>query len=59
KVAFQGFIWNINSFDQEGVQLGKVLANKIISQFQKMRKGEEFEKDFPLGAVYLNHLKEF
>ncbi|WP_420420675.1 glucose-6-phosphate isomerase [Simkania sp.] len=59
KVAFQGFIWNINSFDQEGVQLGKVLANKIISQFDKMRKGEEFEKDFPLGAVYLNHLKEF
>jgi len=28
KVAFQGFIWNINSFDQEGVQLGKKLAAK-------------------------------
>ena len=27
KVAFEGFIWGINSFDQEGVQLGKVLAN--------------------------------
>ena len=27
KVVFQGFIWDINSFDQEGVQLGKVLAN--------------------------------
>ena len=26
KVMFQGFVWNINSFDQEGVQLGKVLA---------------------------------
>ncbi len=26
KVAFQGLIWNINSFDQEGVQLGKLLA---------------------------------
>ena len=23
KIAFQGFCWNINSFDQEGVQLGK------------------------------------
>lgn len=34
KVAFQGFIWNINSFDQEGVQLGKVLANKIIDRFK-------------------------
>ena len=23
KVMFQGFLWNVNSFDQEGVQLGK------------------------------------
>ena len=30
KVMFQGFIWNINSFDQEGVQLGKVLAKKVL-----------------------------
>ena len=26
KIVFQGFVWNINSFDQEGVQLGKALA---------------------------------
>jgi len=31
KVMFQGFAWNINSFDQEGVQLGKVLAKKVLS----------------------------
>jgi glucose-6-phosphate isomerase len=30
KVMFQGFIWNLNSFDQEGVQLGKLLANEIL-----------------------------
>ncbi|OQY37784.1 MAG: glucose-6-phosphate isomerase [Spirochaetaceae bacterium 4572_7] len=30
KVMFQGFIWNINSFDQEGVQLGKLLAGKVL-----------------------------
>ena len=30
KVMFQGFIWNINSFDQEGVQLGKVLAKTVL-----------------------------
>lgn len=30
KVMFQGFLWNINSFDQEGVQLGKVLATRIL-----------------------------
>ena len=32
KVMFQGFIWNLNSFDQEGVQLGKVMAKKILTK---------------------------
>ena len=32
KVMFQGLIWNINSFDQEGVQLGKKLTNQILSR---------------------------
>jgi len=27
--VFQGFIWGINSFDQWGVELGKVLASKV------------------------------
>jgi glucose-6-phosphate isomerase len=31
KVMFQGFAWNLNSFDQEGVQLGKTLAKKALS----------------------------
>ncbi|MFC1617263.1 glucose-6-phosphate isomerase [Candidatus Margulisiibacteriota bacterium] len=31
-VMFQGFIWNLNSFDQEGVQLGKVLAKKALDR---------------------------
>jgi len=31
KIAFQGFIWNINSFDQEGVQLGKKLAGTLLN----------------------------
>jgi glucose-6-phosphate isomerase len=31
KIMFQGFIWNLNSFDQEGVQLGKVLAKKLLT----------------------------
>lgn len=31
KVMFQGFVWNINSFDQEGVQLGKILAKKVLA----------------------------
>ena len=39
KIVFQGFIWNINSFDQEGVQLGKILA----SRFLRAMKGKELE----------------
>jgi glucose-6-phosphate isomerase len=31
KVMFQGFVWNINSFDQEGVQLGKILTKKVLA----------------------------
>ncbi|WP_191014660.1 glucose-6-phosphate isomerase [Treponema zioleckii] len=31
KVMFQGFLWNVNSFDQEGVQLGKKLAKTVLS----------------------------
>lgn len=51
KIAFQGFIWDINSFDQEGVSLGKVLANKIIDRFAS--RGEPY----PLGDAYLKHLE--
>ena len=32
KVMFQGFLWNLNSFDQEGVQLGKKLAKKVLAR---------------------------
>lgn len=31
KIVFQGFAWNINSFDQEGVELGKVLAKRFLN----------------------------
>jgi len=42
KIVFQGFIWNINSFDQEGVQLGKVLAGRFLDHFNTLRhEGEK------------------
>ena len=34
KVFVQGTIWNINSFDQWGVELGKVLANRIVPELE-------------------------
>jgi len=33
-VFTQGVIWNINSFDQWGVELGKVLSQKIIPELE-------------------------
>jgi glucose-6-phosphate isomerase len=50
KVAFQGFMWGINSFDQEGVQLGKKLALKVIDQFAGKKV------DFPLSSALLKIL---
>ena len=34
KIFVQGVIWNINPFDQMGVELGKVLANVILPQLK-------------------------
>jgi glucose-6-phosphate isomerase len=42
KIAMQGFVWNINSFDQEGVQLGKVLAGEILEHIARYRKDENY-----------------
>jgi glucose-6-phosphate isomerase len=32
KIAVQGHLWDIDSFDQWGVELGKVLANRIVKE---------------------------
>ena len=34
KIFTQGLIWNIYSFDQWGVELGKQLANKILPELE-------------------------
>jgi glucose-6-phosphate isomerase len=39
-VFTQGVIWNINSFDQWGVELGKVLAQKIIPELESATEPE-------------------
>lgn len=56
KVAFQGFIWGINSFDQEGVQLGKVLANQILDLIRSKNAGSTSSTPFPLGDALLKYL---
>lgn len=38
KIFTQGVIWNIFSFDQWGVELGKALANKVLPELQSKEK---------------------
>ncbi|MEO5675520.1 MAG: glucose-6-phosphate isomerase [Chitinophagales bacterium] len=38
KIIVQGIIWNINSFDQWGVELGKQLAGKILPELENGEK---------------------
>ena len=47
KIVFQGFAWNINSFDQEGVELGKVLAKRFLEHMKANKKcGTSVEEQF-------------
>ncbi|GAB4817678.1 hypothetical protein N2152v2_004724 [Parachlorella kessleri] len=39
RVAVSGFVWGINSFDQWGVELGKVLATKVRAAVASARAG--------------------
>lgn len=55
-VAFQGFLWNINSFDQEGVQLGKVLASQFIDLFAQKRGKKSSDGKFALGQAFIKHV---
>jgi glucose-6-phosphate isomerase len=41
RTATQGFIWDINSFDQWGVELGKKLAIDIREKFLKARSDQQ------------------
>ncbi len=54
KTVFEGFLWNINSFDQEGVQLGKKLATQMIETFIDIRTDQPIQ--YPLGWAYTKEL---
>ncbi len=55
KIFVQGVIWNINSFDQWGVELGKQLAKKILPELD----GTELVKSHDSSTNGLiNHFKK-
>ncbi len=49
KVFVSGIIWNIDSFDQWGVELGKQLAKKILLEIQN--KNQELKHDSSTNAL--------
>jgi glucose-6-phosphate isomerase len=49
-VFTQGAIWGIDSFDQWGVELGKVLAKRIIPELEAQQE-PELEHDSSTNAL--------
>ena len=52
KIFTQGVIWNINSFDQWGVELGKQLTSKV---FKQLREGVEVDDHDDSTNGLINH----
>jgi glucose-6-phosphate isomerase len=55
-VYTQGVIWNIDSFDQWGVELGKVLAQRIIPELES-RTEPKLEHDSSTNALIRRYRK--
>ena len=54
RVAVEGFLWGINSFDQYGVELGKVLATRVKGVVSRNNPEEvQAEASAQLLAYYL------
>ena len=56
KIFTQGAVWNINSFDQWGVELGKQLAKAILPELES--EGEVTTHDSSTNGL-INHLKNY
>lgn len=58
KIVFQGFCWGINSFDQEGVTLGKDLANQVLGIMQgQAKEGACLEAEALLNLLTVHRRK--
>ncbi|MGI9276157.1 MAG: glucose-6-phosphate isomerase [Endozoicomonas sp.] len=56
KVFVQGILWEINSFDQWGVELGKVLGNQVFDRISD--KGDTTDQDSSTNGL-VNRFKQF
>lgn len=57
KVFVQGTIWNINSFDQWGVELGKQLAKALLPNVQRATNGEDHDSSTQGLLAYYHQMK--
>ncbi len=55
KIFVQGVIWNIFSYDQFGVELGKQLASKILQEFNNSSTNEHDSSTLNLLNYYKNY----
>ena len=58
KVFVQGVIWNIDSFDQMGVELGKQLAKNILPELQGNAFGEVHDSSTENLIRYVKRLRK-
>jgi len=58
KTVYEAFIWDINPFDQFGVELGKTLATDIRKQMAAKNRDENhtFDETDPVTRFYLDTL---
>jgi glucose-6-phosphate isomerase len=57
KVLTQGTIWDINSFDQWGVELGKVLATRIAAELDRAA-GDDLDHDSSTNALIRRYRRQ-
>ncbi|WP_116653464.1 glucose-6-phosphate isomerase [Pelagibacterium sediminicola] len=57
KVFVQGVIWNINSFDQWGVELGKQLAKALLPEVEGQAGGKEHDSSTEGLLAHFHALK--
>jgi glucose-6-phosphate isomerase len=56
KVFVQGAIWNVNPFDQWGVELGKVLAKRIVGELEATKP--ELHHDGSTNSLLARYLSQ-
>ncbi|NLB62737.1 MAG: glucose-6-phosphate isomerase [Fibrobacter sp.] len=61
KIFVQGIVWNINSYDQWGVELGKQLANQILPELVAGEKDSQVElnHDSSTNALIRYYLQNY